>query len=171
MGELKNIKIEYENIKYENIRLSNEVSNLKSKIDDIEQQNLGISVDIVGIPITTSENCISIVENIGMKTNTAIKVLEAYRVNHFGLKQSKIVAKLEAHDMRKNLIRNVKTTKLTADILSNNWPKENNIFINESVTKLKRTLFAQTRLAAKEKGYKFAWLSNADILVRKNEKF
>ncbi|KAF0705319.1 PHD domain-containing protein [Aphis craccivora] len=70
--------------------------------------------------------------------------------------------------MRKNLIRNVKSVKLTTDKISNSWQKEN-IYINERLTKLKRTLFYQVKSAAKEKDYKFVWLSNADILVRKNE--
>jgi len=39
--------------------------------------------------------------------------------------------------------------KLTADIINNNWPKEK-IYINERVTKSKRTLFSQTRSAVKE---------------------
>ena len=43
------------------------------------------------------------------------------------------------------------------------------MFINERLTKMKRMLFSQTRSAAKEKQYKFVWLSNSDILVRKNE--
>jgi len=70
--------------------------------------------------------------------------------------------------MRRNLIRNVKSVKLTADRISSSWQKEN-IYINGRLTKLKRTLFYRAKTAAKEKDYKFVWLSNADILVRKNE--
>lgn len=50
MIELKNIKIENEKIVTDNKHLSEEVDILKSKIDEIEQYNLGISVDITGIP-------------------------------------------------------------------------------------------------------------------------
>lgn len=94
------------------IRLSKEVLILKSKINDIEEQNLIITIDIIGIPMTKNENCIFIVEDISLKTNTAINVLKAYRVNHLGLKQSKIVVNLATNDMRKNLIRNVNSKKL-----------------------------------------------------------
>jgi len=44
--ELKNVKIENEKIKSENNHLSEKVVILKSKIDEIEQFNLGITVDI-----------------------------------------------------------------------------------------------------------------------------
>lgn len=168
VSELKMIKQVNEKIIAENNRLTDEVSVLKSKIDEIEQQNLGISVDVMGIPKTTNEDCISIIEEIGKKTNTELKVLEAYRINSFTSKHNIITAKLATLDMRKNLIRNGKSLKLTADIIINSWPKEK-IFINERITKSKRALFAQTRSAAKEKLYKFVWLSNSDILVRKNE--
>ncbi|XP_022163152.1 uncharacterized protein LOC111028725 [Myzus persicae] len=158
-----------EKIITENKRLSDEVAVLKYKVDEIEQHNLGITVEISGIPKTTNENCVLIVEEIGKKTNTELKVLEANRINFFNSKQNIILAKLDTLDMRKNLIRNVKSMKLTTDKIYNKWPVEK-VFVNERLTKSKRALFAQTRSAAKDKQYKFVWLSNADILVRKDEK-
>lgn len=168
VSKLKDIKLVNGKIIAENKRLSDEVYILKSKIDDLEQHNLGISVDIMGIPKTTNENCISIVEEIGKRTNTELKVIEAYRINSSTSKHNIISAKLSSLDMRKNLIHNVKSMKLTADIIYNNWPKEK-IYINERLTKSKRVFFAQTRSVAKEKQIKFVWLSNGDILIRKNE--
>lgn len=168
ISEFKIIKIENEKIMSENIRLSEEVLVLKTKLDEIEQHNLGITVDIIGIPKTQNENCLSIVENIGKNTNTELNVLEAYRVYSAVSKNNILVAKLATLDMRKNLIRNIKSLKFTSDKINNNWPKEK-VFINERLTKMKRMLFSQTRSAAKEKQYKFVWLSNADILVRKND--
>lgn len=43
------------------------------------------------------------------------------------------------------------------------------MYVNKRLKKSKRILFAQTRTNTKEKKIKFAWISNADILVRKNE--
>lgn len=65
--ELENIKIVNEKIITENKRLSDEVAVLKFKIDEIEQHNLGITVEITGIPKTTNEDCVFIVEKIGKK--------------------------------------------------------------------------------------------------------
>ncbi|KAL4113377.1 hypothetical protein QTP88_017009 [Uroleucon formosanum] len=163
--ELKNIKIENEKFKSENNRLSEEIVILKCKI---EQSNLGITVDITGIPKTINEDCKLIVEDIGKKTNTEINILEAYRIDSFISKRSFIVAKLATRDMRTNLILNVKSVKLTTDKIYNSWQKEK-IYINGRLTKLKRTLFYQVKTTAKDKDYKFVWLSDADILVRKSE--
>jgi len=168
ISELKIIKLENEKIVSVNKRLSEEVTILKYKIDVIEQQNLGTTVDITGIPKSQNESCTSIIEKIGKITNTELNVIEAYRINSTASKQNIKVARLATPEMRKNLIRNVKSVKVTTDMISSNWHKEK-VFINERLTKFKRTLFSQTRLATKSKQYKFVWLSNADILVRKNE--
>lgn len=138
--KLKNNKIENDKIKSETIRLSEEVVILKSKVDDIEKMNLGITVDITGIPKTTNENCKLIVEEICKKTNTEINIFEANTIYSFISKRTIIVAKLVTCDMKKNLIRNVKSVKLTTDKISNSWQKEN-IYIYKDLTKLKRTLF------------------------------
>ncbi|KAF0688784.1 Helitron like N domain-containing protein, partial [Aphis craccivora] len=60
----------------------------------------------------------------------------------------KINTKLTTLEMRKNLIRNVKSLKVTADMVNSKWAKDK-VFINERLTKFKRMLFSQTRLAAK----------------------
>lgn len=54
-------------------------------------------------------------------------------------------------------------------MLSGNWSTDNKIFINERLIKNKRILFSNTRSTAKEKKYKFVWISNSDILIRKDE--
>jgi len=66
--ELKTIKLENEKIINENKRLSEEVTILKHKIDSIEQHNLGITVELTGIPNTQNEDCVSIIAEIGKKT-------------------------------------------------------------------------------------------------------
>ena len=78
------------------------------------------------------------------------------------------MARLTSLEMRKNVILNVKSLKKTTDMINSKWANEK-VFINERLTKFKRMLFSQKRLAAKSKQYKFMWLPNSDILVRKNE--
>ncbi|CAI6365621.1 unnamed protein product [Macrosiphum euphorbiae] len=168
-NEIKLVKIENEQIKKENTILSKEISEIRQKIDILEQQNLGASIEIIGIPKTENENCISIVKEIGKKMNIVIPVIEARRITAEKSKSNLIIAKLESKEIRSQLIRKSKNEKLNANMLVNNWPTENKIFINEHLTKDKRILFAKTRAAAKDKKYKFTWISNAEILTRKDE--
>jgi len=51
------------------------------------------------------------------------------------LSKSIIVAQLETIEMRRNLIYNSKTSTLTANNILKNWPKKNNVYIDERLIK------------------------------------
>jgi len=51
-------------------------------------------VDIIGICKTTNENCIDIVEEIGKCTNTELNVIEAYRIDFFGIKAKYYISEI-----------------------------------------------------------------------------
>ncbi|VVC34037.1 Baculovirus FP protein,UDP-glucuronosyl/UDP-glucosyltransferase [Cinara cedri] len=167
--EMKLLRNDNEKIKLENLRLSNEILEIKQKLDSFEQHNLGNRVEIKGVPKSPNENCIAIVQQIAKKLNITITTTEASRLSISNNSYPIIIAKLETAEMRKNLIRSSKTIKLNANMLSGNWSTDNKIFINERLTKDKRILFANTRSTAKEKNYKFVWITNSDILIRKDE--
>jgi len=71
--------------------------------------------------------------------------------------------------MKKTLIRNSKITKISANNILSAWPDKNKIFINERLTKEKRSLFGKARAYGKEKNFKFVLVNNGDILMRKDE--
>lgn len=169
LNEIKALKVENEKIKNENKCLSSEVLLLKSKIDNIEQSNLNNYIDIIGIPQMKNENCLEIVNEIGLKTNTNIKVVIANRLYITNSKTSIIVAKLETTEMRINLIRNSKMSKLSANSIHSTWSNENKVYVNERLTKDQRMLFGLARTTGKCKKFKFVWVNNGDILMRKDE--
>lgn len=170
LSEIKALKIENEKISNENKYLSSEVSSLKLKIDNIEQFNLNKYIDITGIPQTTNENCSEIVKQIGLKTNTTINVIEAKRIHINNSKNSSIiVAKLETTEMKRTLIRNSKISKLSANNILSTWSNEIKVYVNERLTKDRRTLFGQARRTGKDKQFKFIWVNNGDILMKKDE--
>lgn len=47
--------------------------------------------------------------------------------------------------------------------------KNEQVFINENLTKYLRQLLWKTKQCAKEKEYKFVWVSNGKIFVREKE--
>jgi hypothetical protein len=81
-----------------------------------------------------------------------------------------IVAKLKTIEMKKNLTRNSKISKITAYNLCNTWPDKNKIFMNKQLTKDRRSLYGKASAYGKEKNYKFEWVNNGDILMKKDEK-
>jgi hypothetical protein len=169
INEIKKLKIENEKMKNDTNYLLKEISIINFKIDIIEQTNLIKSIEVAGIPHTPNENCTEIVKEIGLKTNTVINVVEANRQFFNNNSNSIIIAKLETIDMKKTLIKNSKITKISANNICSAWPDKNKIFINERLTKERRSLFGKARAYGKEKNFKFVWVNNGDILMRKNE--
>lgn len=112
-NELKLVQLENEQIKKENIILSKELSEIRHKIDILEHQNLGASVEIIGIPITENKNCISIVKQIGKKMNIDIPVIGARRITTGKSNSNLTVAKLESKEKKFNLFATQKTQSLT----------------------------------------------------------
>jgi len=67
--EINAIKKENYFIKLVNQNLTKEITEIKQKINYLEEQNLGINIEIIGTLKTENENCINIVTDIGKKLN------------------------------------------------------------------------------------------------------
>jgi len=169
LDEIKNLKSENKKIIIENKRLGDEIDILKTKIDDLEQLNLGHSVEIKGITKTKNENCLDIVQLIATKANSDVIVNSAYRINTPGDGAGILIADLKTSVMKKDFIRKVKNINFTANMIAKGWSSEQKIYVNERLTKTRRLLFFKTRNICKEKQYKYVWINNADILVKKDD--
>jgi len=105
------------------------------------------------------------VDEIGQRTSTKLKIIEAYRIIYFISKQKIISPKLSTLEMHKNLICYVKYMKLTVNTIWNNFLRENMCRLSY---KIEKKNFGQTRTTVKEKGITFLFLPNVDILVKQN---
>lgn len=140
LKEMKLIETVNEKIKTENT-VSKWNTKHKIKIEIFKQANLGISIEISGIPNTVNKNCTNIIKEIDQKfllttffniNDIFINVLEATRITQSENKPTIIIAKLETTDMKKNIIKTAKIKKLNAKM-------------------------------------SIVWISNADILIRKDQ--
>ncbi|XP_008182276.1 uncharacterized protein LOC103309197 [Acyrthosiphon pisum] len=130
---------------------------------------MGNQFDDFSIPKTVNENWCDIVQVIAKKSNSNIMIKSAYRIHSSDNKTNIIVAELETSDMRKDFLSKVKSLRLNANMIHNSWSTDSKIYVNERLTKNRRTLFSKTRLACKEKRYKYVWVNNAEILVKKDD--
>lgn len=168
LNEMKELKEQNTKLLVINEKLSNEVQFLKTKVDDLEQRTLEKAVEIVGIPITTNENCKSLVEEITHKLNIECNIIKAYRITTHYKTDMKIIAWLSNIDDKNRLLSVAKRMKLNGNQYNENWP-QSKLYINNHLTKVKRLLLGKSKAMAKEKGYKYVWMSGIDILVRKEE--
>lgn len=110
-----------------------------------------------------------IVQDIARKSNSNISLKSAYRIYSSDKGTNIIIAELISSDMMKDFLRKVKAMRLNANMIYKNWSMDSNIFVNERLTKNKRILFSKARSTCKEKGYKYVWTNNAEILVKKDD--
>jgi len=109
LNEIQNLNSENKKLLKENKRLSDEINVLKTKIDDLEQHNLGHSIELKGIMKTTNDNCSDIVQQIISKVNSDLIINSAHTINTSGKGHGILIADLKTSEMKNNFIRKVKT--------------------------------------------------------------
>lgn len=161
--------------------LQPKLSELNHKIAYMEQFARQSNVEIQGIPERRNENLMSIVKKIGNTVSCNLQetdILEFHRVakqNTNSNRPKNIVVKLNCPRTRDNLLASVKIfnknkhsdNKLNTSHIE--LPGERRpVYVTEHLSPENKKLHAATRIAAKEKNYKFVWIRNGRIFVRKD---
>lgn len=162
-------------LKSENTVLKKDVLNLSSRINALEQDARSSNVEIMDIPQKTSENLVNIVRQIGAFLDHQVSVEEIESVvrvpTRLENKPKNIVLKFKCKTKRNEFLAAVKRKRLglngvsgfSIDGLSSKF------YVNEHLTTRNKILLKSTRLAAKEKGYKYVWSQNGNVLIRKTD--
>lgn len=156
----------------ENKQLKEKVRKLEERLEDVEQYSRSNSVEIHGIPVETNENVLNIVKEVGKALDLNISDSMVDACHRLGNKQNgnppgiivKFVRRLDKEEFIRK--RRVKRTLSTRHI---NRPDDKPIYVNESLSPSRRRLLAMARTARNEKNYKFLWIRNGKIFLRKEE--
>lgn len=149
-------------------------SNLQLRIDSLEQQARQTNIEICNVPERRNENLINIIDAIGTAVRLPLSkgdIVSIHRVPHAQAsdRPKNIIAKFSTRIQRDNILaayRKIKTLK--SDQLGINGTPST-IYLNEHLTLQKKMLFRKTRNAARELRYKYVWIKNSTILVRKED--
>lgn len=163
------IKEENSTLKEENRKIKNECASLEKRLNVIEQKSIENIIEIVGVPEIENEDCVKTVESIAGAVGVKISVSKAYRAfSKISNRSRKIVAESTSIQDKRNLMISVKKSKLTGKTVDPKWNNDS-IFINDSLTQFNKNLFFKTRVFARNAGYKFTWLKDSNIFLKKNE--
>ncbi|XP_044753614.1 uncharacterized protein LOC123313017 [Coccinella septempunctata] len=167
---------ELERITRENMMLRTSVKNLQDRVDSLEQQGRANNVEICGVPEKESENVLSIVTRIAENIGCPIEPSEVdsfYRVPTFDPKKPKtIVVKFLSKHKRDSFLGASKAKRRQLGT-SRGFKIDNishELYINEHLTTRNKKLLMKTKDAARSKNYKFVWIRDGAILVRKDER-
>lgn len=161
-----------EQLNEENKTLKAKVISLEEKLEDNEQYSRLNCVEIRGVPMEKNENIIETVKKVGMALDMQIKEEMVDACHRLRNKKDgspptiivKFVRRLDKQILLQK--RRVKRTLSTAQM---GYPTSSPVYINESLTFLRVKIHAAAREIKKEKNYKFLWVRDGKVLLRKEE--
>lgn len=153
---------------------NSQINMLEAKLLDMEQKSRNCNLEICNLQEKRGENLFHILENISNIIKQPLSVRDIIAIHRVPQMQpttkrpKNIVVKFTSKIVRDNFIAAVRLKKgITSDELNLQGTPQK-IFINEHLTLQNKKLFRQARALSKENGYRFVWVKNGVVLVRKN---
>lgn len=178
-------------LQQKNDELQLENCTLRDNYDDMDQRSRICNIEIQNIPEKKGENLIHVVETIGKAIGVPIPascITDVHRVAHNQQTQKakNIIVHLSTRRLRDDVIAAARTRRgLTASQVLDAAaggataystvagaappPPSSRVYINEHLTLKNKILYSKARAVANDKKYKFIWIKNATILVRKED--
>lgn len=165
----------------ENDVLKTIVSDLSARLCVVEQNMRDNNIEINGVPEHKTENLTSTLQQLARTVGTSIEdgdilhVTRVAKLNKDSDRPRAVIAKLRSTRQRDTILAAVAQfnkknpeDKLSSHHLGVGGPRAP-VFVSEHLTPANKQLHAATRKYAKEQSYKFVWVRNGRIYVRKNE--
>lgn len=174
----KNLELEItcSKLKNENTLLKTEINEIKQDVQKLEEISCERKIEVHGIPYNENEDLNMIIANISENLDYKIEredIDEAYRIKKLqnrnnGNKNFPIVVSFVRKSIKeKFLAMRKKRSMFTNEIGFKE--KRSQIYLNEYLPRKKKDLLWKTKQAKLEKRYKFLWVRNGNIMVRKTE--
>jgi len=168
-----------------------DITNLESRVDELEQDKLALNLEIHGVPEIPGEDLYSVAQDIADTMNASAStegIADMFRGRKMKNKPAAIVVKFQNSQDRESWLQGRKkeafknyTLPATYSQVSSFVPrakgkKQNDsqnqtnlsVRVYEQLTFLKRQLLYETSVAAKGK-FKFVWSRGGKIFARKDE--
>ncbi|XP_045771607.1 uncharacterized protein LOC123878783 [Maniola jurtina] len=168
-------------LKKENIHLQASVKDLTTRLNIVELHMRECNVEINGIPEHKTENLVNTVVQLSqvVKNNISVDDIQhatrVAKLNKSTDKPRSVIVKLRTTKHRDALLAAVAqyNKKNPEDKLSSHHlgigGARAPIYVSEHLTPGSKSLHAATRIKAKEMKYRFTWIRNGKIYVRKDE--
>lgn len=169
-------------LKVDNEMLKTTVTDLSRRLNMVEQNAREANVEINGIPEHKTENLVKTMEQIIKAVNAhnvsvedVIHVTRVAKLNRGDERPRTVVAKLRTPRHRDEILAAVTkfNKKQSNDKLSSHHlgigGARSPIYVSEHLSPVNKAIHAAARIKAKELGYKFTWVRNGRIFIRKDE--
>ncbi|CAH2097822.1 unnamed protein product [Euphydryas editha] len=165
----------------ENDQLRVSVKDLQTRLNTVELHMRECNVEINGIPEHRTENLVNTIAQlnatvgISISTDEIQHVTRVAKLNKRSDKPRSVIVKYRSTKHRDALLAAVSQfnrknpdDKLSSHHLGIGGPRAP-VYVSEHLTPGSKSLHAATRLKAKEMNYRFTWIRNGKVYVRKDE--
>ncbi|XP_063838176.1 uncharacterized protein LOC135087308 [Ostrinia nubilalis] len=180
-SEMSRLKTETSVLRDQNTRLSENVKELSHKLAVIEQQARECNLEIQCLPETLKENLLSTVLQLGrvlscpLEEKDILSCTRVARLNPKSTRPKSVIVKLPSTRVRDNLLaaclnynKSHPKEKLHSSLLGYGGDRKQ-IYVCEHLSPSNRSLHAQARQFRKDNDYKYLWVRNGRILMRKDD--
>lgn len=175
LKEHQNLRNNHDDLCKKNQLHENHIGELRRQLGKQQQWARINNLEIVGLPETSGESPVELVimiaKHAGVKLS-AEEVESAHRVQPMQKVEGRpkpIVVKLRDRLMKDKIISGLRKTRgVRSGDIGLRGPSKS-IFVNEHLTPDNKQLLKVTKIRAQEKSYKFVWVRNCNIFLRKNE--
>lgn len=157
----------------ENAILKEKIVALEIKADKYDQFMLDNAVEIVGLPsssnVSDTDLTIKLIQN-GLQIRTTEDDFDrCFRVrSRIAGKQGKVIVYFHNKTLKHKIMKKMKEFRKLSSSLFNS-DTNHSIYINDSLTPFKRKLFNAAKQLKSEKSFKYLWMRNYSILMRKSD--
>lgn len=165
----------------ENSSLTSKVTDLTNRLNLIEQHSREMNIEINGVPESKTENLLSVtrqlctVVSVPLQDTDVLTGTRVRKINENNDRPRTIVIKLQTTKKRDEILAAVsrfnkinQKDKLNTSVLGYGG-KKSPVYVSEHLSPYNKALHASARKAAHDRGYKYVWIRNGRIFVRKDD--
>lgn len=169
--ELVDLKSTLNKVLQENKMLKSKVDDLSLEVIELQQYSRRCNIEVSDIPEASDENIENLTNTLlkSLNVDETCKVITAHRVPVRNPKKIKpIIIQLQSKTARDICIKTAKAKKLLASDINPTFTKTP-IYVSEHLCPAMKSLFFQVRKFKKEQDYKYCWVRDSKIFLRKSD--
>ena len=179
--EQETSKESVKNLELDNLELKATVKDISERLVNLEQQSRSNNLEVQCVPENKNENVYTIITQLARVVKCDIEhkdishCTRIAKTNPSSARPRSIIVQLASPRLRDQLLaatikynQSNPQEKLNCTHLGYAGPKSP-VYVTEHLTPSNRALHAAARIKAKEMNYKYVWVRNGRIFVRKND--
>lgn len=175
LNEHESLMKDFGTLQNKMLQTEDKLSELQGQFSKQQQKARLFNIEIVGLPETTNESPVELVMKIANHAGVQLQpdqIQSAHRVQPMRKIEGRpkpIVATLQSRMLKDKIIAGLRRARGISTKNLNLGGPDRKFFVNEHLTPENKQLFNAVKILANQRSYKFTWIRNCNIFLRKNE--